>query len=151
MRGRGSVVYSVIGSGSLECDRRKGKLRTRCWRTYPRQGSPARLTLIRRRPRASCCLSGTEESRMLTLEVTGDLPEIIGNEKGLYEGDLIFYFQTLFFRSSNLHNPYHNFRHMLHVLWLCYKACLHYEKKLTPREMRNLLVAALFHDFDHPG
>jgi hypothetical protein len=40
---------------------------------------------------------------------------------------------------------------MLHVLWLCYKACLHYEKKLTPREMRNLLVAALFHDFDHPG
>src|SRR5580658_6965423 len=88
---------------------------------------------------------------MLASEVTGDLPEIIGNEEGLYEGDLISYLQILFFRSTNLHNPYHNFRHMLHVLWLCHKACRYYQKKLTPRQMRNLLVAALFHDFDHPG
>jgi hypothetical protein len=88
---------------------------------------------------------------MLASEVTGDLPEIIGNEEGLYEGDLISYLQILFFRSTNLHNPYHNFRHMLHVLWLCHKACRYYQKKLTPRQMRSLLVAALFHDFDHPG
>ena len=44
-----------------------------------------------------------------------------------------------------------NFRHTLHVLWLCQKACRYYQKTLTPRQMRNLLIAALFHDFDHPG
>ena len=88
---------------------------------------------------------------MLVSEVTGDLPEIIGNEEHLYEGDLTFYFRTLFFRSCNLHNQYHNFRHMLHVLWLCHKACRYYQNQLTPRQMRNLLITALFHDFDHPG
>jgi hypothetical protein len=88
---------------------------------------------------------------MLGSDVTGDLPQIIGNEESLYEGDLTLYFRILFFRSSNLHNPYHNFRHMLHVLWLCHKACRYYQNQLAPRQMRNLLIAALFHDFDHPG
>ena len=40
---------------------------------------------------------------------------------------------------------------MLHVLWLCHKACRYYQNRLTPRQMRNLLITALFHDFDHPG
>src|SRR5437762_6237378 len=40
---------------------------------------------------------------------------------------------------------------MTHVLWLCYKACQHYSHKLPPRQTRTLLVAALFHDFDHTG
>jgi hypothetical protein len=88
---------------------------------------------------------------MLVSEVTGDRPKIIGNEEHLYEGDLTFYFRTLFFKSRNLHNPYHNFRHTLHVLWLCHKACQYYQNQLTPRQMRNLLITALFHDFDHPG
>ena len=88
---------------------------------------------------------------MQTSELTGDLPEIIGNEENLYEGNLILYFRILFYNSTNLKNPYHNFRHTLHVLWLCQKACRYYQKKLTPRQMRNLLIAALFHDFDHPG
>ena len=88
---------------------------------------------------------------MLASEITGDLPEIIGNEENLYEGNLILYFRILFYNSNNLKNPYHNFRHTLHVLWLCQKACRYYQKKLTPRQMRNLLIAALFHDFDHPG
>jgi len=88
---------------------------------------------------------------MLLGDVTGDLPEIIGNEERLYEGDLSLYFRILFFESSNLNNPYHNFRHTLHVVWLCHKACRHYREQLVPREMRNLLIAALFHDFDHPG
>ena len=88
---------------------------------------------------------------MLVSEVTGDLPKIIGNEEHLYEGDMTFYFRTLFFKSRNLHNPYHNFRHTLHVLWLCHKACQYYQNQLTPRQMRNLLITALFHDFDHPG
>jgi hypothetical protein len=88
---------------------------------------------------------------MVLSKVTGDVPQIIRNEERLYEGDLTFYFRTLFFRSSNLRNPYHNFRHMLHVLWLCHEACRYYQQKLTPRQMRNLLITALFHDFDHPG
>ena len=88
---------------------------------------------------------------MLVSEVTGDLPKIIGNEERLYEGNLTFYFRILFFKSSNLHNPYRNFRHMLHVLWLSHKGCRYYLNELTPLRMRNLLIAALFHDFDHPG
>jgi 3'5'-cyclic nucleotide phosphodiesterase len=84
-------------------------------------------------------------------EVTGDLPRIIANEERLYEGELTQYFRILFFKSRNLHNPYHNLRHMLHVFWLCHKACRHYRNELNPRQMRNLLIAALFHDFDHPG
>jgi hypothetical protein len=88
---------------------------------------------------------------MLASEVTGDLPGIIGNDERLYEGDLTFYFRVLFFQSGNLSNPYHNLRHTLHVLWLCQKACRYYRSELSPRQMRNLLIAALFHDFDHPG
>jgi 3'5'-cyclic nucleotide phosphodiesterase len=95
--------------------------------------------------------AGGEEEPMLASDVTGDLPELITNKNGLYEGDLIYYLQTAFFKSGNLNNPYHNLRHTLHVLWLCHKACRYYRDRLTPRQMRNLLVAALFHDFDHTG
>ena len=45
---------------------------------------------------------------MLASEITGDLPEIIGNEENLYEGNLILYFRILFYNSNNLKNPYHN-------------------------------------------
>jgi hypothetical protein len=88
---------------------------------------------------------------MLTKEITGDIPNVIENGENLYLGNLIAYFQILFYKSRNTHNPYHNFRHSLHVLWLCHKACRYYRAQLTPRQMRDLLVAALFHDFDHPG
>ena len=46
------------------------------------------------------------------VEISGDLPKIIGNEENLYEGNLIYYLQVLFFKANNLYNPYHNFRHM---------------------------------------
>ena len=88
---------------------------------------------------------------MLHREISGDIPEIIGNADHLYEGDLTRYFRVLFFEARNLLNPYHNLRHMLHVVWLCHKACRYYRSEITPRQMRNLLVAAMFHDFDHPG
>src|SRR5204862_7878525 len=39
------------------------------------------------------------------MEIAGDLPKIIGNEENLYEGNLIYYFQVLFFRANNLYNP----------------------------------------------
>jgi len=82
---------------------------------------------------------------------TGDIPEIIGNDRGLYEGDLTGYFRALIFHATNLTRPYHNLRHMLHVTWLCYQAAEFYRDRLTQRQIRNLLIAALFHDFDHPG
>ena len=68
---------------------------------------------------------------MFVADVTGDLPEIIGNEEHLYEGDLSLYFRILFFESCNMNNPYHNFRHTLHVVWLCHKACQYYKEQLA--------------------
>lgn len=88
---------------------------------------------------------------MLGREITGDIPNVIANDARLYEGDLVPYFRVVFFNATNLENPYHNFRHMLHVTWLCYQACAYYRADLTPRQMRELLIAALFHDFNHPG
>lgn len=86
-----------------------------------------------------------------TLQIKGDIPAIVRNDAGLYLGDLKHYFRAVFFDAPNVNAPYHNFRHMVHVLYLCYDACLFYADKLTPREMRNLLIAALVHDFDHTG
>lgn len=91
------------------------------------------------------------KSNLMSEDFRGDIPQIIENTGRLYEGDLVEYFRSVFFEASNLQNPYHNFRHMLHVMWLCYDACRYYRDQLTPRQMRTLLVAALFHDFDHPG
>jgi hypothetical protein len=84
-------------------------------------------------------------------KVVGDIPKIIRNADALYKGDLTHYFRILFFEARNVNHPYHNFRHMTHVLWLCYDACLLYKAILSPREMRNILIAAMFHDFDHSG
>lgn len=81
----------------------------------------------------------------------GTLPEIIRNTEHLYHGDLIAYFRVVFNQARNLQHPYHNFRHMMNVVRLCYQACIFYSGTLSPKEMRNLLVAALFHDFDHSG
>lgn len=81
----------------------------------------------------------------------GSLPQIIRNDAGLYEGDLAHYFRILFNQAQNLEHPYHNFRHMAHVTVMSYFACDHHRDELTGREMRDLLIAALFHDFDHSG
>jgi hypothetical protein len=40
---------------------------------------------------------------------------------------------------------------MTHVLTTCHTASRYYRDRLTGREIRNLLIAALFHDFDHRG
>ena len=34
------------------------------------------------------------------VEISGDLPKIIRNEENLYEGNLIYYFQVLFFKQT---------------------------------------------------
>src|SRR5262245_49739105 len=82
---------------------------------------------------------------------SGNIPEVIRNSNIVYQGDLIPYFGILFGKARNLRCPYHNARHILHVTYQCYIACVSYGHKLTKREMRNLLIAAMFHDFDHSG
>ncbi len=77
--------------------------------------------------------------------------QIIKNKENLYEGNLVEYFRVVFSKAQNLGNPYHNFRHVFHVVWLCDDACMFYKNQLTKNEMRCLLIAAMFHDFDHPG
>ena len=85
--------------------------------------------------------------------VVGGIPDMIDNTTNLYEGNLRYYFQILFFEAKNVLNPGHNFRHMNHVGWMTYTACKYYARyrKFTPRQMRTLIIAALFHDFNHFG
>jgi len=88
------------------------------------------------------------------MQMTGSIVEVLRNDKDLYDGDLSAYFRALFYRAQNMRNPYHNLRHMLHVAWLCYQAVQFYIERGRPlnrRDVRNLLIAALFHDFDHAG
>lgn len=87
----------------------------------------------------------------MNLQLRGTLPAIIRNDNGLYEGDLKDYFRVVFHNAQNLQRGYHNFRHMFHVTWLCYQAIIFYGERLSKRDARNLLIAAMFHDFDHPG
>jgi 3'5'-cyclic nucleotide phosphodiesterase len=81
----------------------------------------------------------------------GGLPQIIINNECLYEGNLIEYFKAFFLLGNGLNNPYHNFRHGTHVLFLCHDGGRFHNRDLTPRRFRNLLIAALFHDFNHRG
>ena len=83
--------------------------------------------------------------------VVGSIPRIVKNKTGRYEGDLVHYMRVLCNSATNLENPYHNLRHIGHVLWFCYAACVWYANELTKREIRNILIAAIFHDFNHTG
>lgn len=93
-----------------------------------------------------------------TIQTTGSIPSIVSNTLGLYLGNLVYYYQTLFKEAKNLELPYHNLGHIGNVLFLCHDACMYYLDQrvgknflLNERQMRNLLIAAIFHDFDHTG
>lgn len=82
------------------------------------------------------------------------ISDVIINKSGLYQGNLKYYFKIIFDNARNLSNPYHNFRHIFHVTWLCHSALEFYQesnKKINKIEARNLLIAAMFHDHNHPG
>ncbi len=83
----------------------------------------------------------------------GLIPRIILNEDGLYMGDLKHYFRIVITKARNLTKPYHNFRHMFYVVCTCFEACRYYLKKSGQHsiKIRSLLIAAMFHDFDHSG
>jgi len=87
------------------------------------------------------------------IPVVGSLPEVLENSHGLYIGNLRKYLPIVA-NASNVFAPYHNLRHMLHVTVMCYSALLY--QRESGREMhhvfaRVLLLAGLFHDFDHLG
>lgn len=77
---------------------------------------------------------------------------LIINEEGLYEGDLKYYFKHVF-NASNVRAPYHNFRHMMHVTFQVYDAMkyYHYFEEYGKKKARAFLIAAMFHDYNHPG
>ncbi len=78
--------------------------------------------------------------------------DVVDNTEKLYEGDLWYYF-WLIFTAPNIHNPYHNFRHMLHVTCSGYIGGKyeHYHEIESPRDFRAFLIACLFHDYAHSG
>jgi len=77
---------------------------------------------------------------------------IVNNEEKLYDGDLRHYY-SLVFSAPNVNNPYHNFRHMMHVFCSTYEgaAFVNYQFNFGSRRLRALLIAALFHDYGHSG
>jgi len=79
------------------------------------------------------------------------IASIVKNEEGLYEGNLKHYFKIVFEKATNLFNDYHNFRHMFHVVYYCFVAIRYYGDRITKLEARAILIAAMFHDFNHPG
>ena len=89
---------------------------------------------------------------MRVTDVNGDLPRIINNRDHVYLGNLRHYFRVLFRQTANS-NGYHNFRHPCHVLWVCYESLRHpaYRREIPVRKGRNLMIAALSHDFEHSG
>ncbi len=80
------------------------------------------------------------------------VPDIIKNSENLYDGDLRYYFKKVF-SAPNVFNPYHNFRHMIHMTFETYEAAksFDYPDKNGKKSFRALLIAAIFHDFDHSG
>ncbi len=79
------------------------------------------------------------------------IPDIISNVGNVYEGNLEEYFRIFFYKGQNHNKPYHNFRHPLHMLWLCNQACIYYEDTISRLDMRILHIAHLFHDINHAG
>lgn len=77
-----------------------------------------------------------------------DVVGMILNKNVRYEGNLIHYYK-LVMKAPNAYAPYHNVRHMLHVFWESYDGAV--QMGLDRRQMRNLLIAALMHDYNHTG
>jgi|GEM_PF-1821389 len=78
--------------------------------------------------------------------------KIINNSENLYEGDLRYYYKLIFY-APNVNNPYHNFRHMIHVMCSVYEAAkfCKFQELFGARLFRALLLAGLVHDYAHSG
>lgn len=82
--------------------------------------------------------------------VIGSIPDVFWNVDRLYEGTLWHYMPQIL-SAPNRNNGYHNTRHTLHMAWLGYMAGLYYREELSPRRIRNMLVAKIKHDHGHSG
>ena len=84
------------------------------------------------------------------METQNLLLKIVNNEEGLYNGNLHYYFK-LMFNSPNASYPYHNFRHMSYVTCIAYECAksIGYSKIMDKISLRALLIAAMFHDYNH--
>jgi HD superfamily phosphodiesterase len=82
------------------------------------------------------------------MEQTKNIIQIITNKDNKYPGNLEHCFRVVW-QATNVMLPYHNMRHMLHVMWNTYNGAMFY--KIGGRTLRNMLIAALFHDFGHTG
>ncbi|HEY5588095.1 MAG TPA: HD domain-containing protein [Candidatus Paceibacterota bacterium] len=84
------------------------------------------------------------------METQNFLLKIVNNEDGLYHGNLRYYFK-LMFNSPNSSYPYHNFRHMSYVTCTAYECAksIGYPKIMGKISFRALLIAAMFHDYNH--
>jgi hypothetical protein len=76
------------------------------------------------------------------------IADIIENVHGRYVGDLKHYYK-LVINAPNMYAPYHNTRHMLHVMWEAYDGGINMGLEKLP--LRHLLIAAIMHDYDHLG
>lgn len=87
-----------------------------------------------------------------TKNIVGEIPDILDNQEGLYEGDLRYYFAMVCIHAKNKYAPYHNLRHMLHVFVMCHEALRYYKSNGAPldkMEARKILIAALCHDVNN--
>ncbi|MFA7284615.1 MAG: hypothetical protein WC004_02225 [Candidatus Absconditabacterales bacterium] len=75
-------------------------------------------------------------------------PSVIENHDKTYEGDLVYYVNIVL-QAKNVMFGYHNIDHMFHVTGQLYDAIGFY--KISGRTARNLLIAGLFHDYNHSG
>jgi hypothetical protein len=90
---------------------------------------------------------------MFDRQFTGDIANMIQNRDDLYTGVSLSHYFRVIMNAPNIHHGYHGLRHMLHVTWVCYQACKYYNRlgQMSKREARNLLIAAMFHDYGHCG
>lgn len=89
------------------------------------------------------------------LQKHGTIPEIMSNcvsgYENICEGHLENYYHAVFYNAKNLYHGYHNYRHMFHFAFFGFQACIFERESWSPRQMRNLLIACIFHDFNHSG
>lgn len=79
------------------------------------------------------------------------IPDIVENVEGLYGGGTLEEYLQAMFEASNVTNPYHNIRHGLHMARCVYLAARHHRAELSPRQIRNLVIAGMMHDMNHSG
>ena len=83
-----------------------------------------------------------------------DFLDIAANVCNTYDGDLRDYFRVIW-NAPNVALPFHGIRHMFHVTWDSYNGVMYYIKmnpnSISRIELRNLLIAGMFHDYAHSG